>query len=55
MKEFCIKNYNWDDIAQHLVKNVNHLLNNEEYEILRDREYLELSDTPTDDIVHRYY
>jgi glycosyltransferase involved in cell wall biosynthesis len=31
MKEFCIKNYNWDDIANHLILNVNKLLNGEEY------------------------
>ena len=51
MKEFCLKNYKWDDIAQHLVLNVNNLLNGEEYKVLRDREFLQMSDIPTEDIV----
>lgn len=41
-KEYCIKNYNWDDIAKHFTTNVNLFLENKDFIQLREREYLPL-------------
>ena len=30
-KEYCIKNYNWDDIAKHFTTNVNLFLENKDF------------------------